>query len=62
MKRTKFTDEQIAFALRDVPPSARPLLLGKDPFAEPEIPSVLVFLKNCAGGSNCNPVAIEHIL
>jgi len=31
----------------DVPPSIRPLLLGKIQFAEPEILQVSAYLKNC---------------
>ena len=48
------------FGTADVPPFIRPLLLGKNPFSEPEILSVSAFLKNCAGGSNCNPPAIAR--
>ena len=45
------------FNWKDMPPFIRPLLLGKNPFAEPEIPPVSAFLKHCAGGSNDNPLA-----
>jgi len=41
-----------------VPQFIRAVLLGKNPFAEPEILQVSAVLKNCAGGSNCNPSAI----
>ena len=44
----------------DVPPFIRPLLLGKNSFAEPEILPVSAFLKNCAGELNCNPPAIAR--
>ena len=48
------------FARTDVPPFIRPLLLGKNSFAEPEILPVSAFLKNCAGELNCNPPAIAR--